>query len=436
MSPAPARERRHLFGVAWPIILSNLSAPLLGFVDTGVIGNLGDAALIGAIALGALIFSFLYWGFSFLRMGTTALVAQASGAGDDGELQATVLRAFLLGLVIGAVILLCREPLAGLAFGIAEGSAAVESAGREYFLVRIWGAPFFLAHLAILGLLLGTQATRAVLGLQLLLNGTNILLDLVFVVGFGWDVAGVAAATVIAEVIAVIAGVVITLKRFPTITNHLARVLEPAALRRTFAMNADIMVRTLTLTFGFAWFTNQGARAGDVVLASNAILLQFVSFSAFFIDGFALAAEAMVGHATGATNQTRLRAAVRAAVELSVAAAVVLGALFWLLGDTVVAILTNVPEVAAACAAYLPWVIAAPFISLWSYLLDGVFIGAGRTREMRNAMLGSLAIYLCAWWVLQPFGNHGLWLALMVFFIARAGTLALYLPRIVRPNQI
>ena len=432
MSPASANERRHLFGVAWPIILSNLSAPLLGFVDTGVIGNLGDASLIGAIALGALVFSFLYWGFSFLRMGTTALVAQASGAGDAAELQATVLRAFLLGLLIGVILLLARHPIASFAFGIADGSPAVESAGREYFLVRIWGAPLFLALLATLGLLLGVQATRALLGLQLLMNGSNIVLDLLFVVVFEWGVSGVAAATVIAEALAVAIGAGIALRRYPAILSQLGRMLDRQALRRTVAMNADIMVRTLTLTFGFAWFTNQGARAGDVVLASNAILMQFVSFSAFFIDGFALAAEAMVGHATGATEPARLRAAVKAAIELAVGAALVLGVLFWLLGPTVIGLLTNVEEVQAACATYLPWIIATPLISLWAYLFDGVFIGAGRTREMRNAMLASLVIYLAAWWALQPFGNHGLWLALMVFFLARAGTLALYLPRIVR----
>lgn len=427
----PATERRQLFTVAWPIILSNLAAPLLGLVDTGVIGNLGDAALIGAIALGALIFSFLYWGFSFLRMGTTALVAQAAGARDESALQTAVLRALLLGVVIGTLLVLLRIPIANLAFNLADGSHAVESAGREYFLVRIWGAPFFLAHLAILGLFLGTQATRALLLLQLLLNGTNIVLDVVFVVWFGWDVVGVAAATVIAEALAVCTGCSMALRRYPHCLQHIRHVFEPVALRRTFAINADIMVRTLSLTFGFAWFTNQGARSGDVTLAANAILMQFVSFSAFFLDGFALATEARVGHATGATDGSGLRATVRAAAELSVTSALVLGTCFWAVGPAVIRLLTNVVEVVEACATYLPWVIAAPLISLWSYLLDGIFIGATRTKEMRNAMLASLAIYLTAWWLLRDLGNHGLWAALMVFFIARAGTLAVFLPRIV-----
>ena len=429
--PDPAVERRQLFRVAWPIIISNLAAPMLGLVDTGVIGNLGDAALIGAIALGALIFSFLYWGFAFLRMGTTALVAQAAGARDQPGLQTAVLRALILGLAIGGVLIALREPLAQLAFEITDGSQAVESASREYFLIRIWGAPLFLAHLALLGLFLGTQATRALLMLQLLLNGTNIVLDLIFVVLLGWGVAGVAAATVIAEALAVGVGSAMALRRYPSALRYFANLMDRRALRRMFAMNADIMVRTLSLTFGFAWFTNQGAKSGDTVLAANAILMQFVSFSAFFLDGFALATEARVGHATGATNADRLRATVRAAAELSVVSSLILGALFWISGPAIIRLLTNVTEVIVACEAYLPWVIAAPAVSLWSYLLDGIFIGASRTREMRNAMLASLAIYLATWWLLRNQGNHGLWLALMVFFVVRAGTLAVFLPRII-----
>ena len=423
--------RRHVFAVAWPIILSNLSTPLLGFVDTGVIGNLGDPAKIGAIALGALIFSFLYWGFGFLRMGTTALVAQAFGADDRNQLEAAVLRALLLGGVIGFGIVLLRNPIAHLAFGLTDGSQGVENAAQTYFLIRIWGAPLFLAQLAVLGMLLGTQDTRSLLLVQLLLNGTNIGLDLLFVVHFGWGVAGVAAATVIAEAVAFAAGMAIIWRRLPGLTRQFGQLFERAAMRRMFSMNFNIMIRTLTLTFGFAWFTNQGAKSGDVILAGNAILMQLVTFSAYFIDGFALAAETLVGQATGALAPARLKAAIRAAVEWSLLTSIMLGGLFFLLGPVAFRYLTNIEAVIATCTEYLPWVVAIPLVSMWCYMLDGIFIGASRTGEMRNAMLAALAIYLGAWAIMHPhFGNHGLWASLVVFYLARAGCLLPYLPRI------
>lgn len=428
-------SRQRVFYIAWPIILSNLSTPLLGLVDTAVIGNLGDPALIGAIAIGAMIFSFLYWGFGFLRMGTTGLVAQADGAGDTEEVKAAFYRAFMVGAAIGFVLQILQYPISSLAFSIIDGSQDVESEALTYFQVRIWGAPLTLAHLAIMGFLLGQQATRTLLGIQFLLNGTNILLDFVFVMGFGWEVAGIAAATVIAEFITLAVGILVVMRRIRikagTIKVPVKALIRVSALTRMFVVNRDIMIRTLCLIFAFAWFTNQGAKSGDIILAANAILMQLVTFSAFFLDGFALAAETLVGNAIGGRDKQRLNASINYASQLSMFTATVLSLSFALIGESVVNILTNVTEVREASYHFMIWAIAAPILSVWCYLLDGVFIGATRTVEMRNAMIVSLVIYLGAWWLLQAnFGNHGLWASLMIYFLARAATLYYYLPRI------
>tara|TARA_B100002003_G_scaffold135443_1_gene125235 strand:+ start:8976 stop:10388 length:1413 start_codon:yes stop_codon:yes gene_type:complete len=428
--------RNRVLYIAWPIILSNISTPLLGLVDTAVIGNLGDPTLIGAIAIGSMIFSFLYWGFGFLRMGTTGLVSQARGSGDETEAKAAFYRAFLTGVFIGLVLLALQAPIATLAFSIIEGSDAVEKAALTYMQIRIWGAPLSLSYLAIIGYLLGQQDTRAILILQFLLNFVNIILDFVFVVGLGFDVAGIAAATVIAESLALFAGLAMVITRIRKGHGGLAinadRLKDAQALKRMFVVNRDIMIRTLCLIFAFAWFTNEGAKSGDILLATNAILMQFVTFSAFFLDGFALAAESLVGNAIGAKNKQQIKVSIRYTTELGLATAALVSTCFVLVGGPVTDILTNVVEVRESARIYLPWVVAAPIVSVWCYLLDGIFIGATRTREMRNAMIVSLFFYMLFWWLLVDlYANHGLWASLMLYFISRALTLSYYLPRLI-----
>jgi MATE family multidrug resistance protein len=428
-------QRRTVLLIAWPIIVSNISTPLLGLVDTAVIGNLGDPALIGAIAVGGMVFSFLYWGFGFLRMGTTGLVAQAMGAGNDDEVKAAFYRAALMGVFISLTLVAAQQPIATLAFKLIDGSPAVEAAAGTYFTIRIWAAPFSMVYLAILGYLLGQQKSSAILGIQLLLNGTNILLDFVFVIGLDWGVAGIAAATVIAEVLATSVGLIIVIRHmrhtYGSSRVTIKLISNIVAITRTLAVNRDIMIRTLCLIFAFAWFTNQGAMAGDVLLATNAILMQFVGFSAFFLDGYALAAESLVGNAVGAKNPRQLKLTLRYINELGLLTAGLLCLIFFISGPHVIDLLTNVEEVRSTARTYLLWAVAAPVISLWCYLLDGVFIGATCTREMRNAMVISLVIYLGAWYFATPyFANHGLWLSLHIYFIARALTLVIYLPRV------
>ncbi|MFT4798766.1 MAG: MATE family multidrug resistance protein [Candidatus Azotimanducaceae bacterium] len=427
-------KRSQVLHIAWPIILSNLSIPLLGLVDTAVIGNLGDASLLGAIAVGAVIFSFIYWGFGFLRMGTTALVAQAVGGNQQKEASAVFYRAAIIGAAIGLILITVQIPIAAAAFGLLSGSTAVEEAAQAYFTIRIMGAPFSLALLAVMGYLLGVQATRTVLLLNIILNGLNIILDLIFVLGFGWGVEGVALATVLAEITALSAGFVVIWPRLRAAGVVPAKViLRASELKRMLVVNRDIMIRTLCLIFAFAWFTNQGASQGDIILATNAILMQFVTFAAFFLDGFALAAETLIGAAVGARNHNRMNQSIRYVFELGAGTALVLSGLFWLSGGWLIDLLTNVEAVREASRTFLWWAVLAPVISVWCYLLDGIFIGATRTPEMRNAMIVSLLAYLGLWWVaVPPFGNHGLWLALHGYFIARALSLAYYLPRIMR----
>lgn len=432
--------RGRVWKIAWPIVLSNASVPLLGLADTFVIGNLGDAALIGAIAVGAMIFSFVYWGFGFLRMGTTGLVAQAAGARDEEEVRATLARAMMIAGVIGLTLILVQWPLRMAAFGLFDGSPAVETNAAFYFKIRIWGAPATLASYAILGFLIGLQKSRVALVLQLFLNGLNILLDIIFVIGFGWGVAGVAAGTLIAEVSAAVLGLALIIRLLHQRNPHhglkriaAAKLFHRETMVKTLSVNSDIMIRTLCLIFAFAWFTNQGAKSGDVVLAANAILLQFVTFSAFFLDGFAFSAESLVGKSFGARDAGELKRAVLYSTQLAVATALGVSLILALFGVPAINFLTNVEAVREAAGHFLPWAVAAPLASIWCFQLDGIFIGATRTADMRNAMVLSLGIYLVAWYFLQgAYGNHGLWAALTLFYIVRAATLYRRYPDLVR----
>lgn len=432
--------RIRVFNIAWPIVLASASAPLLGLADTAVIGNLGDAALLGAIAVSAMIFSFLYWGFGFLRMGTTGLIAQALGSRDEGEVRATLMRALLFGGGMGLVIIVLQYPVMMFALSMLGGSSEVEAGAKAYFQIRIWGAPATLASYALLGFFIGLQDSRKALVLQLVLNCLNIALDVLFVMGMHWGVEGVALGTLIAEVFAAGFGLWLALgvlrKRLPDaplLPFDWPRILDREAIAKTVGVNVDIMIRTLCLIFALAWFTNQGAKSGDVLLAANAILMQFVTFGAFFLDGFAFSAESLVGEAVGARSRMRLKEAVRFSTELAVITAIAFSILFLLAGGFVIDALTTAEEVRASARTFLGWAALSPVMAIWCFQLDGIFIGATRTKDMRNAMAVSLAIYLGAFYLLAgPFGNHGLWAALTIFFIARAVTLYARYPALVR----
>ena len=430
-----ARPHRRVWRLAGPIILSNLSVPLLGAVDTAVMGHQPDAAFVGAVAVGALIFSIVYWGFGFLRMGTTGFTAQADGAGDDAELRAALARPILLASAIAAAILLLQWPIAELAFALIGPSEAVESLGRIYFDIRIWGAPATLMTYALLGWLLGVSRARDVLLLTVALNGVNIALTLFLVLELDWGIAGAAWGTVIAEYLALVLG-------FGLVRSELTRrggswdrdrILDRPRLAALFRVNFDIFVRTLCLEAAFAVFLSISAKFGDTRLAGNAILQQLQTFLAFGLDGFAHAAEVLAGSAFGARNRSVFRKMVEVSTLWAVALSVVVTGVYFLFGETIISLFTDLPEVRAAALTYLPWLAISPLVSVWSYQLDGIFIGATRTGAMRNAMIASLLAFLAAAALLVPLlENHGLWLAFLIFMAARAVTLGAYYPRLER----
>ncbi|CAD7841925.1 MAG: DNA-damage-inducible protein F [Olavius algarvensis Gamma 3 endosymbiont] len=428
-----ALSYRKVWRLAGPIILSNISVPLVGAVDTAVVGHLPEAQYIGAVALGALIFSFLYWGFGFLRMGTTGFVAQAYGAGNWRELSDTLIRALLLAVALGLLTIAVGWPLIEFALHLLQSSAAVESLARDYAHIRIWSAPAVLCVYVFTGVFFGLHNMRAAFVLQLVLNISNMLLDLLFVLGFGWGVEGVALASLIAEYLAMLVGFYLLRYQIKNALRSFsrARLLERAALAKLFQANSNIFIRTLCLLFAFSYFTAKGAQQGEVILAANAILLHLQSIMAYGLDGFATAAEALAGSAYGAGKRRVFRRAVLLTSIWAAIFALLIGLVYLLLGEVIIGLFTNIDAVAASALQFLPWMVAAPIISIWSFQLDGIFIGVSHTREMRNAMIVSLVAYLALLqWTIPAFGNHGLFLGLMCFMLIRALSLLFYFPGI------
>lgn len=415
--------------------MANAAVPLLGLVDTAVIGNVGDVAELGAIAFGALIFSFVYWSFGFLRMGTTGFTAQAHGAGDELEVRAVLGRALIMAICLGLGLIVLQWPIRTLAFSLLDGSGPVELTAQSYFNIRIWGAPATLATFALMGLLIGLGNSRQLLLVQLFLNGFNIALDVFFAGILSWGVQGIALGTVIAEWLTVFfSGWLIyrelNLRRAQ---QHefwpRSRILDKQALLRTLSANADIMIRTLLLVFSFAFFVNQSARFGDVVLAANHILLQLVSFAAFFLDGYAFVVESLVGSSLGARRRDIFDSAVKRSTVLAFVTAVLLAGGLWIFGERAVNLLTDIEPVRMAASGML--FLAAVYIlfSFAAFQLDGIFIGASFTRQMRNAAFISLAVFLLVWLLLiDRYGVNGLWWAMIVYVVARAGALLGFYP--------
>ncbi len=423
----------YLLEKAWPIILANAAAPLLGLVDTAVIGNVGSVIDLGAIAFGALIFSFVYWSFGFLRMGTTGSVAQALGAGDQSEIRAVLGRTLLLAVALGVLLIALQWPIRLVALSLLDGSAPVEAVTQQYFTIRIWGAPATLAMFALTGVLIGLGNSRQLLLVQLLLNGLNICLDIVFAGVLGWGVEGIALGTIIAEWLAVIFATWLILRELNARREPgadfwpRARLLDMAQFTKMLAANRDIMIRTLLLVFSFGFFINQSAHFGDVVLAANHILLQLISFAAFFLDGYAFVVESLVGASVGARRRDSFDMAVKRSSILALVTAAALALLLLVFGDIFVAILTDIELVQDAARNSLFLAAIYIFFSFAAFQLDGIFIGASFTRQMRNAAFLSIAVYLAAGLLLMDrFGVNGLWWAMIIYVAARADALLLY----------
>ncbi len=420
------------------MMLSNISVPLLGMVDTGVTGHLESAVYLAAVAIGSTIFGFLYSGVNFLRMGTTGIAAQRFGAGDDDGLRVALGQALVVSTTIALVLIVLQSPLKSLAMALLGPEPEVRTFASEYFSIRIWSAPATLANYALIGWFIGLQNARVPLYIVLVINLTNIALDLLFVLVLGMKVDGVAAASVVAEFAGLATGAAFAFVELRRRGGH----LDPAHLttlreyREFFSVNANLFVRTMALMFSIAFVTAAGARLGGLILAANAILLNLLHLVAFALDGLAHAAEALVGKAIGARDRHAVQRAVRSDIAL---VALVCNRLQRI-------ILSYGPDFRSRTDRHtrshrydlaLSSLVdrRAGHIAFWAYLYDGVFVGATRAKEMRNSMVVStFVIFIPAWFLFQPLGNHGLWLAFTVFMASRGISMYYYYRRCVLPG--
>ena len=434
MSETLQLTHRRVLTVALPVVLSNATVPILGAVDTGVVGQMGLAAPIGAVGIGAIALTAIYWIFGFLRMGTAGFTAQAHGAGRKGEVAALLSRAMIIGLCAGFMIVALQFPLMWLALQTAPASAEVETMARSYMGIRIYGAPAAIGIYALTGWMIGLGRTRSVLIVQLWMNGLNIVLDLWFVLGLEWGVEGVAIATLIAEWSGLLLGLWLCRDALNTPAwKDWPRVFERAQMVRFARVNRDILLRSVMLQGIFMSFVFLGARFGDVTLAANHVLLQFLEITAYAMDGFAIAAETLVGQALGARSVARVRRAALMTSFWGLISVILTASAFAFFGPWIIDLMTTAPDVRIEARAYLPYMIAAPLVGCAAWMLDGIFIGATRSADMRNMMALSAVIYVIALLILMPMiGNHGLWVALLISFVARGITLGARYPSLKR----
>jgi len=408
--------------IAGPMILSNVSVPLLGMVDTGVTGHLDNPAYLGAVAVGSTIFGFLFGGFNFLRMGTTGITAQRFGARDFSGLRIALGQALIVSIAIAIAIIALQLPLSTITMRLIGPEAHIGVFAQQYFNIRIWSAPATLANYVLIGWFLGLQTARVPLIIVLAINVTNIILDLVFVLLLGMTVDGVASASVIAEFVGLTVGTAYAFAYLKERPGHAAWRQLTALDEYTafFSVNLHLLVRTMALMFTFASVTAAGARLGGLVLAANAVLINMLHLMSFALDGFAHAAEALVGKAVGARDRASLERAVRLTLQWSLYVAVLFCVFYLLGGKPMIRLLTDLPDVIEVADRYLPWLMFLPLVAVWSYLYDGVFVGATRTREMRDIMLiSTFLVFVPAWYAFDFLGNHGLWLALTLFLASR-----------------
>ena len=439
VSGGMALTRKSVFHQSWPIMLANAAAPIVGLVDTFVIGRYSGTTALAGIGLGAVIYGIAYWGFGFLRMSTAGLAAQSDGANDQGAVQAHLFRAVPLGLMIGLLIFLSQTLLLAGAFKIFTASPIIESSAATYIGARLWGLPATLASIALMGWFVGISRSQLALKMQIVLNLVNIILSPLFVISFGWGLWGVGIASAIAEWFGLAAGLWLA---FAEIKNRdglrrdaltKKQLLDPSALRKLGITNSNIFIRTMALTVGFSFFGNAAATQGVIFLAGYHILMQFITMIALVLDAFAHTAEAVTGAAYGAKDRARFDKAVRLTTEFSFFFAILICAAIFLIGPYFISFLTKDPEVIVSARTYLPYCALAPVMGFAAWQMDGVFIGTTKTREMRNAGIAAVVIYLAIHYAIAPrLGGHGIWIAFLCYYIARALTLAVYYPKIRR----
>lgn len=418
--------------LAIPLIVSTLTTPLLGAVDTAVVGHLNNPSYIGGVAVGALIFNTLYWLLGFLRVSTSGFSAQAHGAKNENEIQITFVRPLIIALAVGILFIVLQVPIKTAAISIISPSAQVAALSGVYFDIRIWGAPFALLNYVILGWLIGTSRIKLSLILQVFMNVLNIVLDVLFVLVFSFGVAGVAAASLIAE----ISGALIGLGIFFSIhklreLRQLKGILSKKPFIKMLRMNRDLFIRTACLLTVFTVFTAQGAKMGVITLAVNAILLQIQFIIAYFFDGISNATSILVGRAVGEKNKQLYKRTIKLSAIWGFVASVSLAILLFIGKDLVVPLFTSITSVQLQTHAYLIWMLLFPFTIFWGIQLNGIFAGATEAAPIRDSLIISMVVFLLSVWVFIPiWDNHGLWLAFILFSLSRSLSLWGYLPRL------
>jgi len=431
----PAVTSAQVFAIAGPAMVANLTTPLIGIVATSAIGRLGEASLLGGVAMASVIFDCMFWLFGFLRMSTLAFTAQSLGAGETDEQRLVLVRGLALAGAIGTALIVLQMPLGAAIFGLMGGSDGVSRAARTYFMVRIWSAPLALANYVVLGWLIGQAKARLALGVQIAINLISTAATLLLVLVFDAGIAGAAGAAVIAEATGVLIGFAIARKLLPGgLKVSWQALLDRDRLMRMLAVNRDIMIRTAALIGVFLFFTAQGARAGDVTLAANAVLNNFLLVSAFFLDGLANAAEQLCGHAMGARDRAAFNGATRLIIAWGFGFSVVVSVIFAVFGPDLIDTMTASAAVRVAARDFLVFVMLSPLLAVFAFAFDGIYIGATWARDMRNLMLASLAIFLATWFALRSFGNAALWIAFLAHYAARGGLQALRYPALMRAS--
>jgi MATE family multidrug resistance protein len=421
-----------LLAIAVPMTLASATTPLLGVVATAAIGRLGQAHLLGAVAMASVVFDCLFWLFGFLRMGTVALTAQALGRRDVDEERATLIRALLVAGAMGFGLILLQWPLAYLVFRLLGASAEVTRAAELYFYVRIWSAPFVFANLVLLGWLTGLARANTALLLQVLVNLVSLAATILLVWEFGLGVTGAAFGAVIAEAVGMLAGLAVALRLVGAGLPALASLLDRDRLMQLFLVNRDIFIRTAALIFAWGFFTAQGARSGDLMLAANSVLHNLLLVGAFFLDGFGSAAQQLCGRAVGANDAPAFRRSVRLTLCWGFGFGVATTLVTLALGPWLIDLMTASADVRLVARDYLIYAALASVVGVFAFAYDGIYVGATWTRDMRNLMIVSLALYLATWWLTQPLGNTGLWLAILVFFATRGALQAARYPKLAR----
>jgi len=435
LSSTASYSHRDYLVLAIPLIISGISTPILGAVDTAVIGRIPDPASIGGVAVGAVIFNTMYWLLGFLRVSTSGFTAQAEGANNQSEMVLSLLRPMILAILFGLVFIILQGPILTFTLPLIGGSEAVSFFAATYFSIRIWGAPFILLSYVIIGWLVGMGKVRLALVTQIWMNVLNIILDLVFVLGLGMGVKGVAYATLIAEISAVVLGAwfIYSINREKIAGIKLSMLLATEPILKMMKMNRDLFLRTVCLLTMTVIFVSMGANMGEVTLAANAILLQIHYIIAYLFGGFANASSILVGRAIGSSNFVLYKRAFTLSAQWGLGSAILLSLGVVIFGESIIAVFTIIPEVIAMSEDYLVWIILFPIVGFWGLQLEGIFSGATEAKSIRDSIALALIVFFIALWLFVPlYQNHGLWIAFVIFSLSRSFFLSLFVPKLTR----